>query len=95
MKITMQNAAVFLLVGGFRHVSTLPPCDHAEANYVAENRRGSWVISIHENTDYKALARDKQRYNANCMGLIVDTDSTGLFERIGASLHGVDILNRL
>lgn len=95
MKITMDNAAVFLLAGGFTNLHTLPPCDHAECDYYGKNRRGSWVISCHANTDYKALLRDKARYGADHAGLIVDTDSFGWFERIRASWNGIEILNRL
>lgn len=94
MKITIDNAAVFLLVGGFKDLHTFPSCDHAEADLFAKNRRGTWVISCHDNTDYKALLRDKVRYGADHAGLIVDP-SAGWFERTGASWNGVEVLNRL
>ena len=95
MKINMNNAAVFLLVGGFKNVRTFPPCDKAEADYYAENRRGSWVISCHGNTDMKALLRDKTRYGADRAGLIVDVDKFGFLDRKEASWNCVEILNRL
>lgn len=85
-------AAVKLIQAGFREVRTLPPCDNAEADLLAKNPRGCWVFSCHTSTDFAELAECRKRYGAQCVGLIVDSQ-TGMFERMKARLHGVEVLS--